>query len=94
MEHNRLVALLKKTDIVCMQHTISLPRLIIYYSGDMFAGVGPFSVPAAKKGSTVYANDLNPRSYHYLTVNKKLNKVDQIPNGANITLLFRFLTQN
>lgn len=26
----------------------------------------------------VYANDLNPRSYHYLTVNIKLNKASRL----------------
>jgi tRNA (guanine37-N1)-methyltransferase len=39
------------------------------------AGVGPFSIPAAKKGAFVYANDLNPESYRWLCENKKLNKV-------------------
>jgi tRNA (guanine37-N1)-methyltransferase len=42
----------------------------------MFCGVGPFAVPAAKKGCIVYANDLNPNSYKYLKVNAKRNKVD------------------
>lgn len=44
--------------------------------GDMFAGVGPFAIPAAKQiKCKVYANDLNPRSFHYLQQNMKLNKV-------------------
>jgi tRNA (guanine37-N1)-methyltransferase len=43
--------------------------------GDMFAGVGPFSVPAAKICKRVYANDLNPQSVKYLKENAKLNKV-------------------
>lgn len=42
----------------------------------MFAGVGPFSIPAAKNiGCAVYANDLNPQSYYYLKQNVILNKV-------------------
>src|SRR5690606_20829372 len=44
--------------------------------GDMFAGIGPFAIPAVKKiGCTVYANDLNPESFHYLGLNRDLNKV-------------------
>lgn len=41
----------------------------------MFAGVGPFTVPAAKKGCQVFANDLNPESVHWLQQNVQLNKV-------------------
>lgn len=55
----------------------SLQLFICLHSvtGDMFAGVGPFALPAAKKGCTVYANDLNPRSYHYLVRNATDNNV-------------------
>jgi len=42
---------------------------------DVFAGVGPFAVPAAKKGCHVFANDLNPESVHWLRQNIILNKV-------------------
>lgn len=42
---------------------------------DVFAGVGPFAIPAAKKGCQVFANDLNPHSFKWLTHSKKLNKV-------------------
>ena len=42
---------------------------------DVFAGVGPFALPAAKKGCAVLANDLNPESYKYLNINIKGNKV-------------------
>ena len=42
---------------------------------DVFAGVGPFAIPAAKKGVEVFANDLNPHSYSALVNNVKLNKV-------------------
>jgi tRNA (guanine37-N1)-methyltransferase len=59
-EHNRLVKMFKKRDYIC----------------DVFAGVGPFAIPAAKKGCIVYANDLNPMSYKYLQDNILLNKVN------------------
>ncbi|EIE26693.1 hypothetical protein COCSUDRAFT_12364 [Coccomyxa subellipsoidea C-169] len=49
---------------------------------DMMAGIGPFAVPAAQKGCKVYANDLNPRSYHYMTVNTKLNKVENLVKAS------------
>ncbi|KAJ1815379.1 tRNA(m(1)G37)methyltransferase [Coemansia sp. RSA 2598] len=42
---------------------------------DVMAGVGPFAIPAAKKGCLVWANDLNPASYDAMQDNIKLNKV-------------------
>lgn len=42
---------------------------------DIFCGVGPLAVRAAKKGLHVIANDLNPYCHEYLTLNCKLNKV-------------------
>lgn len=59
-EHERIIGKLKRGhDIVF----------------DLFAGVGPFSVPAAKAKCKTYANDLNPESYNWLEVNMKRNKV-------------------
>ncbi|EGO00870.1 hypothetical protein SERLA73DRAFT_121278 [Serpula lacrymans var. lacrymans S7.3] len=58
-EHERLVALFKPEDVIA----------------DVFAGVGPFAVPAAKKGCAVLANDLNPNSAKYLSKNASDNKV-------------------
>jgi tRNA (guanine37-N1)-methyltransferase len=61
-EHLRIVEKLrKKTDVVY----------------DVFAGVGPFAVPAAKKGCQVMANDLNPESFKWLEINAKKNKVGE-----------------
>ncbi|XP_030627745.1 tRNA (guanine(37)-N(1))-methyltransferase [Chanos chanos] len=58
-EHERVVATFRRGDTVL----------------DVFAGVGPFAIPAARRGCTVLANDLNPESYHWLQHNAKLNKV-------------------
>ena len=58
-EHKRVVQLLPKGAVVA----------------DAFAGIGPFAVPAAKRGCLVYANDLNPRSHEFLCANVALNHV-------------------
>lgn len=42
---------------------------------DVFAGVGPFSIPVARRKAFVLANDLNPASYKWLQHNAKKNKV-------------------
>ena len=42
---------------------------------DLMAGIGPFAIPAAKKGCRVVANDINPDSYRYLRHNIALNAV-------------------
>lgn len=67
-EHDRITGLLKSGDVVF----------------DVFAGVGPFAIPAAKKNSIVYANDLNPESYKWLLHNCKLNKVDKKVQVFNV----------
>lgn len=59
-EHDRLIQKFLRGEAVC----------------DVFAGVGPFAVPAAKKGVLVFANDLNPESYKSLVDNIALNKVE------------------
>ena len=58
-EHASIIQLLKPNDALY----------------DVFAGVGPFSVPAAKKKVYVLANDLNPDSYKWLIYNAQKNKV-------------------
>ncbi|KAH0550933.1 hypothetical protein GP486_007699 [Trichoglossum hirsutum] len=62
-EHGRLVTMFKPGEAVC----------------DVMAGVGPFSVPAGKKGVFVWANDLNPDSYESLRDAVARNKVRRPP---------------
>jgi tRNA (guanine37-N1)-methyltransferase len=64
-EHERIVNKLSKGDVLY----------------DVFAGIGPFSVPAAHKGVKVLANDLNPESCKWLRENAQSNKV-----GSNIDI--------
>lgn len=52
--------------------------------GDVFAGVGPFVVPAAKKNIFVLGNDLNPESFKYLEHNVKANKVGDFIRTFNL----------
>jgi len=58
-EHGRLVDMFNPGEVVC----------------DVMAGIGPFAVPAGKKGVLVWANDMNPESYHYLKKAIDKNKV-------------------
>lgn len=58
-EHDRIVSkFIKKGDVVF----------------DVFAGVGPFAIPAAKKGAVVHANDLNPEAFLFCQDNAAKNK--------------------
>ncbi|KAK4054732.1 tRNA(m(1)G37)methyltransferase [Microbotryomycetes sp. JL201] len=72
-EHGKLVDMFTTDDVVC----------------DSFAGVGPFAVPAGKKGCAVMASDLNPESAKALAENVKINKASQkcrhreSPNGRD-----------
>jgi len=50
----------------------------------MMCGIGPFAIPLAMKGCTVFANDLNPESYRYLKKNIQLNKVSHKVNAYNM----------
>ncbi|GFR88433.1 tRNA (guanine(37)-N1)-methyltransferase [Elysia marginata] len=59
-EHQRITELIPKESVVY----------------DVFAGVGPFAIPLAKKRlCKVHANDLNPASYRALVQNIKLNNI-------------------
>ncbi|KAF9015682.1 S-adenosyl-L-methionine-dependent methyltransferase [Cyathus striatus] len=61
-EHDRLVQWFNPEDVVA----------------DVFAGVGPFTVPAARKGCAVLSNDLNPNSAKYLLKNVTDNRVSDL----------------
>jgi len=43
---------------------------------DMFAGIGYFSIPAARSGARVHAMELNPVAFQYLCRNIKENRVE------------------
>uniref|UniRef100_A0A182N8A5 tRNA (guanine(37)-N1)-methyltransferase n=1 Tax=Anopheles dirus TaxID=7168 RepID=A0A182N8A5_9DIPT len=69
-EHEKIAKMLHKNDALY----------------DVYAGVGPFAVPAARKGCRVLANDLNPDSYQALVrdrnrfkMAKKANKMKDQP---------------
>ncbi len=40
---------------------------------DMFGGIGYFSIPLSFKVKKIYSCDINPDSFHYLVLNKRLN---------------------
>ncbi|KAK1439564.1 hypothetical protein QVD17_05384 [Tagetes erecta] len=60
-ERQRLFSFFTRSDVVC----------------DVFAGVGPLAILAAKKVKHVYANDLNPHAIDYLERNCVLNKLER-----------------
>ncbi|KAF2773344.1 hypothetical protein EJ03DRAFT_129601 [Teratosphaeria nubilosa] len=66
-EHRRLVNMFEPGSVVC----------------DVMAGIGPFAVPAGKKGVFVWANDLNPDSYTSLEDAIKRNKVSDYVRPSN-----------
>ena len=59
-EHQRITSCFKPGEVVA----------------DVMAGIGPFAVPAGRKGVFVWANDKNPESYKYLQDSIKGNKVN------------------
>ncbi|KAB1215244.1 tRNA (guanine(37)-N1)-methyltransferase 1 [Morella rubra] len=60
-ERQRLLSGFKRNDVVC----------------DVFSGVGPIAISAAKIVKRVFANDLNPHAVEYLDRNCALNRVEK-----------------
>lgn len=60
-ERQRLISCFTSDDVLC----------------DVFSGVGPIAISAAKKVKRVYANDLNPYAVDYLERNTVLNKLER-----------------
>ncbi|KNA25658.1 hypothetical protein SOVF_004600 [Spinacia oleracea] len=60
-ERQRLISCFTSEDVLC----------------DVFSGVGPIAISAAKKVKRVYANDLNPYAVDYLERNTVLNKLER-----------------
>ncbi|KAL2352263.1 Met-10+ like-protein-domain-containing protein [Cryomyces antarcticus] len=58
-------------------------RLVALFKEGDAAGIGPFAVPAGKKGVFVWANDLNPDSYTSLEDAIKRNKVERYVRPFN-----------
>jgi tRNA G37 N-methylase Trm5 len=69
-EHKRLVDSFNPGEVVC----------------DVMAGIGPFAIPAGKKGVFVWANDLNPDSYAAMVEAINRNKV-RSPLSLKVLLL-------
>jgi len=67
-ERDRLLKNLKGGEVLC----------------DMFCGIGPLSIRAAKKDLYVLGNDLNPDCYEYLKINAKVNKVEKMIECYNM----------
>ncbi|XWS27938.1 hypothetical protein CRYUN_Cryun25bG0023400 [Craigia yunnanensis] len=60
-ERQRLLSGFNRSDVIC----------------DVFSGVGPIAISAAKIVKRVYANDLNPFAVEYLERNSVLNKLER-----------------
>ncbi|GJC83936.1 tRNA (guanine(37)-N1)-methyltransferase [Colletotrichum liriopes] len=67
-EHTRLISKFKPGEVVA----------------DVMAGIGPFAVPAGRKGVFVFANDMNPESFKYLNAAVEKNKVTQYVRPYNM----------
>lgn len=70
-------------------------RFFTSVTGDVFAGVGPIAISAARKVKHVYANDLNPYAVEYLERNCVLNKLQRkIEVYMNLFIISDFLRRS
>lgn len=67
-EHERLISIFQPGEAVC----------------DVMAGVGPFAVPAGKKRTWVWANDLNPACFQALDSAIQANNVSNFVYSFNM----------
>jgi len=71
----------------------------VQLTGDVFAGVGPLAISAAKIVKRVFANDLNPYAVEYLERNSVLNKLEKkikvclVLSGHLLEVVFTFFFQ-
>lgn len=63
-------------------------KLVLRLTGDVFCGVGPIAISAAKIVKRVYANDLNPCAIEYLERNCVLNKLERKIAVGNKSVVF------
>ncbi|VDO78091.1 unnamed protein product [Schistosoma margrebowiei] len=79
-EHTRVVNSLRPplpiNDPFLTPRPIPGDRVVVY---DVFAGIGPFSIPAGRAGCHVLANDLNPDSFIWLQKNVAQNSSRKRP---------------
>jgi methyltransferase (EC 2.1.1.-) len=54
---------------------------------DMFAGVGPYAIPAADRGAEVVGVDINPAATALLVENAERNDVDLVVHTADVRTL-------
>ncbi|KAM7542148.1 hypothetical protein Aperf_G00000019452 [Anoplocephala perfoliata] len=72
-EHCRIVEEIK----LVAKNSDTATSVVVY---DVFAGVGPFSLPLARSGNCqVFANDLNPISFQFLEENLRRNSSRKHP---------------
>jgi tRNA (guanine37-N1)-methyltransferase len=76
-EHKRLVDSFSPGEVVC----------------DVMAGIGPFAIPAGKKGVFVWANDLNPDSYASMKDAVTRNKASLLLSSSMLHFMMIYISR-